>query len=57
MTSMYCDKAGDYDVPHVLSQKDLVFRPDLSNINRTIIVLPNIFYSFQNHRDCILIAL
>ena len=23
-----CDKAGDYDVPNVLSPRDLVFRPD-----------------------------
>ena len=26
----YCDKAGDYAVPNVLSPRDLVFRPNLS---------------------------
>ena len=33
-----CDKAGDYAVPNVLSPRDLFFRPDLSDINRTIII-------------------
>ena len=34
----YCDEAGDYAVPNVLSPRDLVFRPDLSDINWTIIL-------------------
>ena len=29
-----CDKAGDYVVPHVLSPRDLVFRPD--NLDETV---------------------
>ena len=35
MTRTYCDEAGDYDVPNVLSQRDLVFRPDIADINCT----------------------
>ena len=31
----YCDKAGDYVVPNVLSQRDLVSRPE--NIDETIL--------------------
>ena len=27
-TWTYCDEAGDYVVPNVLSSRDLVFRPD-----------------------------
>ena len=26
-----CDEAGDYVVPNVLSQRDLVFRPDIGH--------------------------
>ena len=37
LTVTYCDEAEDYAVP-VLSPRDLVFRPDLSYINYTIIV-------------------
>ena len=33
LTRMYCDEAGDFAVPNVLSLRDLVFRPDLSDIN------------------------
>ena len=29
-----CDEAGDYDVPNVLSPRDLVFRPD--NMDETV---------------------
>ena len=29
LTRTYRDEAGDYAVPNVLSQRDLVFRPDL----------------------------
>ena len=29
-----CDEAGDYVVPNVLSQRDLVYRPD--KINETV---------------------
>ena len=29
-----CDEAGDYVVPNVLSQRDLVFRPD--NMDETV---------------------
>ena len=28
----YCDEAGDCAVPNVLRPRDLVFRPDLSDI-------------------------
>ena len=38
LTRTYCDEAGDFVVPNVLSPRDLVFRPDLSDINWTIIV-------------------
>ena len=31
----YCDEAGDYAVPNVFSQRDLVFRPDKADINCT----------------------
>ena len=31
----YCDKAGDYVVPNVLSPRDLVSRPD--NMDETIL--------------------
>ena len=34
-TYMYCDEAGDYAVPNVLSPRDLVFRPDIVDINCT----------------------
>ena len=37
MTRTYCDEAGDYDVTNVLSPRELVFSPDLSDINWTII--------------------
>ena len=35
----YCDEAGDYAVPNMLSPRDLVFIPDLSDINWTIIII------------------
>ena len=35
LTRTYCDEAGDYAVPNVLSQRDLVFRPDLRTKNCT----------------------
>ena len=38
LTMTYCDEVEDYAVPNVLSPRDLVFRPDLSYINYTIIV-------------------
>ena len=28
LTRSYCDEAGDYAVPNVLSPRDLVFRPE-----------------------------
>ena len=34
-----CDEAGDYVVPNVLSQRDLVFRPD--NMDKTILHTPH----------------
>ena len=40
LTRTYCGEAGDYDVPNMLSPRDgpdLVFRPDLSDINLTTI--------------------
>ena len=37
LTRTYCNKAGDYVVPNMLSPRDLVFRPDLSDINCSII--------------------
>ena len=33
-TWTYCDEAGDYAVPNVLSPRDLVFRPD--NMDETV---------------------
>ena len=33
-TWTYCDEAGDYVVPNVLSPRDLVFRPD--NMDETV---------------------
>ena len=36
---IYYDKAGYYAVPNVLSPRDLVFSPDLSDINWTIIMV------------------
>ena len=38
LTMTYCDEAGDYAMPNVLSPGDLVFRLDLSDINWTIII-------------------
>ena len=35
LTGTYCDEAGDYDVLYVVSPKDIVSRPDLSDINCT----------------------
>ena len=35
MTRTYCDEAGDYALPNVLSPSDLVFRPDIADINCT----------------------
>ena len=32
-TRTYCDETGDYAVPNVLSQRDLVFSLDLSGKN------------------------
>ena len=32
LTRTYCDEAGGYGVPNVLSPLDLVFRPDFSDI-------------------------
>ena len=37
MTRTYCDEAGVYAVPNVFSQRDLICRPDLSDINWTSI--------------------
>ena len=31
LTRTYCDEAGDYVVPNVLSPRDLVLRPDIRN--------------------------
>ena len=39
LTRTYCEEAGDYAVPNMLSQRDLVFRPVLSDINWTIIII------------------
>ena len=40
LTRTYCDEAGDYAVPNdECSPRDLVFRPDLSDINCTIIII------------------
>ena len=33
LTRTYCDEAGDYAVPNVLSPRDLVFRPDFLTKN------------------------
>ena len=41
LTRTYCDEAGDYVVPNVLSPRDLVFKPDLPHINWTIISRSN----------------
>ena len=30
LTRTYCDEAGDYVAPNVLSPRDLVFRPDIA---------------------------
>ena len=38
LTRTYCEEARDYAVPDVLSPMDLVFRPDFSDINCTIII-------------------
>ena len=35
LTRTYCDEAGGYDVHNVLSLRDLVSRPDLSDKNCT----------------------
>ena len=35
LTWIDCDKAGDYVVPNVLSQRDLVSRPD--NMDETVL--------------------
>ena len=43
-TWTYCDEAGDYVVPNVLSPRDLVFRPD--NMDETV---PHI-YKFLKQR-------
>ena len=37
LTRTYCDETGDYNTPNVLSPRDLVFRPDSSDKNWTII--------------------
>ena len=34
LTRTYCDEAGDYVVPNVLSPRDLVYRPD--NMEETV---------------------
>ena len=41
LTSTYCDEAGDYAASNVLSPRELhvVFKPDLSDINCTIIII------------------
>ena len=44
MKRTFCDEAGDYAVPNVLSPRDLVFRPDISYINWTIIIITYKFY-------------
>ena len=31
MTRTFCDEAGDYAVPNVLSPRDLGFRPDIGH--------------------------
>ena len=35
LTRTYCDEAGDYVVPNVLSPRDLVSRPD--NMGETVL--------------------
>ena len=37
LTRTYCDEAGSYVVPNVLSPRDLVFRPDIGQKNCTTI--------------------
>ena len=49
LTRIYCDRAGDYAVPNMLSPRDLVFRPDLSDINCTIFYLSLLSRSFSDH--------
>ena len=39
----FCDEAGDYVVPNVLSPRDLVFRPD--NMDKTV---PNTYTQNAN---------
>ena len=39
LTRTDCDEAGVYAVPNVVSPRDLVFRPDLLDINCTIIIM------------------
>ena len=50
LTSTSCDKAGDYAVPNVtvLSPRDLVSRPDLSDINCSIIITYSNFSILKN---------
>ena len=38
LTSIYSDEAGDYAVTNVLSTRDQVFRPDISDINWPIAI-------------------
>ena len=40
LTRTYCEEAGDYDVPNVLSPRDLVSRPD--NMDETVLSSYNI---------------
>ena len=37
LTRTYCDEAGDYVVPNVISPRDLVSRPD--NMDETVLSL------------------
>ena len=45
LTRTYCEEIGDYDVPNVLVKRTLVFRPDLSDINWTVII--SLFFLIQ----------
>ena len=44
LTRTYCDEAGDYVVPNVLSPRDLVSRPD--NMDETVLSSSNIHIIF-----------
>ena len=51
LTRIYCDEAGDYVVRNVFSPRDLVFRPDIADIELYHHVLGSIYLRYRKYNQ------